>query len=245
MGMDAPPHGTGFSAIVFTEVAAGFPIPRLLLQMVEKIAAEEKQDIEQRQEKCHAGNKSAEDQGIQIKENIQKSQIFDFHRQQEKQAHLKIRIESGKRQEKGKIQIFIGAIPGDERGENCPHHTAEIKQVKLEFAPLVFQPLTDEAVEIQGKHDPKRRGGRGQKYKSDQPPDFPLENSLPVQGQKGDQIGLRQEQIDQINSQHGGRQDYHQMRNCQPVKFAVQFLKPIHLESSFPENGTISSYRNL
>ena len=40
------------------------------------------------------GNKSAEDQGIQIKENIQKSQIFDFHRQQEKQAHLKIRMKA-------------------------------------------------------------------------------------------------------------------------------------------------------
>ena len=78
----------------------------------------------------------------------------------------------------------------DKGCRNGAEHADQIIQVEPEASPLILQIAAYQIIEIQGKYDPDRAGGRGEDQKSHQTPYLALQDLGRIQCEFGIQLAL-------------------------------------------------------
>jgi len=117
-------------------------------------------------------------------EPVHIGQILRFHRQDEEQQELLVRILPGKGQEQRQIQEHRGhrGSCGKACGDK-DDHTDQVVQIEMERSPRPLQSLPDNVVEIEGDGCKGNVEARWDKEEGQQSPDLPLQHQLWVEHQ--------------------------------------------------------------
>ena len=133
------------------------------------------------------------------KENaVNNGQPFHLNGNDEEQQHLRVGEQQGKGQEHGQVHIFradngkIGAGDqgGEHRADDGQQYAAEVVQIKLRRAPLALQRRADPVVKIQRNQQHKGAGGVRHKDEGDDAPNFAVQQSVKMKGEKIQCIGI-------------------------------------------------------
>ena len=166
---------------------------------------------------------------------VQPGQPFDLYRDDQEQQKLHIRVQHGEREEQREIHITgsrdSDIMPGEERGQNAhkegQNHAGEIIEVEFRRSPLPFQRGSDHVIEIEEEEHPDRvrdRAVSGHKDERNQTPDLPMENPVPVKGQKTDGGGVGKDR----QNVHYGLSDHNHAHEAGNAKIRVPHDKAVH-----------------
>ncbi|MPM21232.1 hypothetical protein SDC9_67676 [bioreactor metagenome] len=178
---------------------------------------------------------------------IQPGQPLYLHGDDKKQQYLKVRIQNGKGEEHGQIDVesavnntrAAGKIH-DQARQNGQHHARKIVQRKLGRAPFPLQKISDPIVKIKGQNQKENViSVDGQENKGYEPPDFPVKHMVRGKGEKGD--GGAAAEPEQQKRNHIARHNiFHQIGNAEP---GVVIGEPIHGAVELFQCRTLQAYR--
>ena len=167
--------------------APGFPLKindvflPLYLAPPQQIAnplSAEQEVVQQRHQRQQVGGEGSE-QNTQAEQHcVDDGKPFDFHRNQEEQQQVRVRIEGRIGEEHGQVHIvhghdsaFCRQQPHQCTVHNGQHRAAKKVNGKLSGAPCILQCIADEVIHIQPEHEIPPKGFR-YKQERNQPPDL-------------------------------------------------------------------------
>jgi len=216
------------------EVSAMRTVFFLIFDPADKITAEEQKEVQQRSDDGAAGRPVANDQLQDKQRPVHIGQILHLDGEEEKQQHLMVGEQKGKSQKQRQIQIGAGAVAGQKRRDNGADHAHQVVQIEPEGAPYVFQRASEKIIEVDEEKQGDDIAGRRYKDKGQKPPELSLQRRLGVQRQIAGQADLlhRKDHIADKHRCDGHRNIQHQIGDGKPPHLPLQFVEPVHTDSS-------------
>ena len=195
------------------------------------------QVVEHRHHRQQVQRERRRDDAEHEQRRIHIRQILHLDRDNEKQQHLHIRIERGKGEEHGQVQIrgrddHVASENSrkDHAVDRREEHTAHVVDREFAVAPLALETRADPIVKIQHHQQPDGAGLRGYEHIRHKPPDLPVQDSLCRAAQKRNELPGRVHFRQQPDSRVADDDDQHQVRD---TKARMRIAKPVDFVHQF------------
>lgn len=169
---------------------------------------------------------------------IDPGQPFYFHRQDEHEQNLHIRVENGEGEEHGHIDIADGGDTKNQSINDIEDYPSKEEAVEPGGTPLPFQQRADPVIEISRQYCHKERcagdckikdteiAGNGDKNKGDEPPDLPPEDGTAGKVEGGGE-GIAAKPVNEPDGHVGYGDVEHQVGDTEPGMLRAKFVYPL------------------
>ena len=197
-----------------------------------KIAPEEDEEVEDGHDREEgADDIPAQQSGNDLpgeESSVDPGQPLDLDGEDEEQKDLHVRVEGGKGEEEGHVDVVHGGIAGDEAKDDVEHYADQVKHIEPGRSPFPLQKRADPVVEIGRDEGGEETGGLGEEDEGKDPPDLSPKNGPTAEvedGGKGDPVEGKG--VNEGNGHIGNGDIKHEIGDPKPGMLPAELIDPL------------------